>query len=38
MVFACLVLTVFSTIDQYEEVASSILLKMVSDSFQFDLT
>lgn len=28
MVFACLVLTVFSTIDQYEEVASSILLKM----------
>nr|XP_046913857.1 uncharacterized protein LOC124494666 isoform X3 [Dermatophagoides farinae] len=28
MVFACLVLTVFSTIDQYEEVASRILLKM----------
>ncbi|UXI21633.1 testis-specific serine/threonine-protein kinase 1-like [Sarcoptes scabiei] len=28
MVFACLVLTVFSTIDQYEEVASSVLLKM----------
>lgn len=33
MVFACLVLTVFSTIDQYEEVASRVLLKMVSRLF-----
>ena len=30
MVFACLVLSVFATIDEYEETASVILLKMVS--------
>ena len=29
MVFACLVLTVYSTIEEYEQVASAILLKMV---------
>ena len=29
MVFACLVLSVFSTIDEYEEEASVVLLKMV---------
>lgn len=33
MVFACLVLTVFATIEQYEEVASSVLLKMVGELF-----
>ena len=31
MVFACLVLSVFSTIDEYEEEASVVLLKMVRD-------
>lgn len=32
MVFACLVLSVFSTIDEYEEEASVVLLKMVRES------
>ena len=30
MVFACLVVSVFSTIDEYEKEASDILYKMVS--------
>ena len=32
MVFACLVLSVFATIDEYEEEASVVLLKMVRDA------
>lgn len=30
MVFACLVLSVFATIDEYEDDASAVLIKMVS--------
>lgn len=32
MVFACLVLSVFATIDEYEEEASRVLIKMVTRS------
>lgn len=37
MVFFCLVLSVFSTIEEYEELASAILLRMVNQIiiFQF---
>ena len=31
MVFACLMLSVFATIDQYEQTASAILFYMVSE-------
>lgn len=34
MVFACLMLSVFATIDEYERTASAILFYMVSLSFQ----
>lgn len=33
MVFTCLILSVFATIDEYIEVASAILLKLVSFNF-----
>lgn len=34
MVFACLMLSVFATIDEYERTASAILFYMVSLSFR----
>jgi len=37
MVFACLVLTVFSTIEEYEDTASAILLRMVNILVHFFL-